>query len=205
MTQASETRAVRELDIAACIAGKKPAWDEFVRATAGVVHAAVRRAIAARGGRAGDVEDRVQEVYLRLLQNEARLLRTFDPGKASLATWLTIIGRTIVHEASKRRTLPIAAGIDGSEICTPDTPQEPAGPDLPWSILSDQQRTVLTLLFEGGLSVDDVASRLEITPQTVRSAKHKALERLREELRALGGDAEPTRRLYPEGDRHAAT
>ncbi len=176
-----------------------------MQATAGIVHAAVRRAIAARSGNQSEVDDRVQEVYLRLLQRDARLLRTFDPGKASLPTWLTIIARTMVHEAAKRRRLPIAGHVDGSEICAPEQNQGSDLPDLPWNILSEQQRTILRLLYDEGLEVEAVAARLGIAAQTVRSAKHKALERLRAELRTPSGDAEPPSRLYPEEDRHAAT
>lgn len=191
-------RIDRDLDLAACIAGHKPAWDTFVRASAPVVYAAVRRALQ-RCGTAEDVDDRVQDVYVRLLQRDAHLLRTFDATKASLATWLTIIARTVVHEHGKRRSLPVSQS-DTSEITTGDGPTERTRADLPWSVLSTQQRAVLRLLFDEELSVEQVAARLEIAAQTVRSAKHKALERLRTELDRLRGDATREADLYGRDD-----
>ncbi|MFO0829155.1 MAG: sigma-70 family RNA polymerase sigma factor [Phycisphaerales bacterium] len=198
----------REINIAGCIAGHKAAWDAFVRATAGVVHAAVRRAITRRGASATETDDRVQEVYMRLLQRDAHLLRTFDPSKASLSTWLHIIARTVVHEHARRREIR-RADVDTSEMCAA-APTNRSTPELPWAALSEQQRAVLQLLFDAQLSVEQVAARLGISPQTVRSAKHKGLERLRAELGhrrdgRIDGDARPRERIHEEGDSDATS
>lgn len=194
------------IDLPGCIAGRADAWATFVRETAGTLHAAVRKALERRGANRSDLDDCVQEIYIRLLREECRLLRTFEPQRAALTTWLTIIARTIVHERSRKPTLPMGGGSPEDRAITPPRvdPPEP----LPWHALSQQQQQVLQALFHEGLSVEEVAARLEIDTQTVRSAKHKALARLRDELRPappaeaptnrhLRGDERPPPRLSP--------
>ena len=177
------------VDLPACIAGSKSAWDEFVRAAAPVIYAAVRRSHHSRGAQAvGEIDDRVQDVFMRLLREDCKLLRTFDPARASLVTWLTLIARTVVHEHARKKHLP-TTGIDGRDaMAAPDSPpvpyaSEPAlDPRLPLNSLSDRQRQVIVMLFQEGLSVEQAAARLGVEAQTIRSAKHKALTRLRERL-----------------------
>lgn len=186
----------RSLDLDGCIAGRGEAWREFVRATAGIIHSAVRRSLERRGASPSDVDDCVQDVYVRLLREECRLLRTFDPKRAALTTWLTIIARTIVHERSKKRSgwgsRPMGDAADAIAAPQPDATAEPhATLDLPWHILSPQQQAVLQLLFREELSVEAAAAELGVDPQTIRSAKHKALSRLRDELVARRGGARP--------------
>ena len=178
--------------LAGCIAGDAVAWRAFVRATAGLLHAAVRRAAERHG--LVEIDDLVQDVYVRLLREECRLLRTFDASRASLATWLTLISRTVVHERAKRGAgrptpQPLHDESMSSARHTERDRHERRGdlPDLPWAALSRQQQEVLQLLFQENLSVEQAAARLGVDPQTVRSAKHKALTRLRDEMRA-GGD-----------------
>lgn len=191
------------VDLRACIAGRKDAWDHFVRATAPVIYAAVRRAMQHRGlGRPGkslEIDDRVQDVYVRLLREDCHLLRVFDPAKASLPTWLTLIARTVVHEQTRKRGPLIpslslngtekaaagGAGIAADQVGASDI-------DLPIAILSQQQRSVIVMLFQEGLSVEQAAARLGVEAQTIRSAKHKALSRLREHLQGAMNQPEAT-------------
>ncbi len=186
------------VDLPSCIAGSKNAWDDFVRAAAPVIYAAVRRSLRTRGRPQEETDDRVQEVYIRLLRDDCRLLRTFDPKRAALSTWLTLISRTVVHEHVRRKQLPTVA-MDGLANlpkipgggCTP-TRNHAAGPELtlPISMLSDQQRQVIEMLFQQGLSVEQAAARLGVEAQPIRSAKHKALTRLREHLKTTLDHAE---------------
>lgn len=161
------------------------------------MHAAVRRACERHSLPRQEIDDLVQETYVRLLRDDCRLLRTFDRERASLATWLTLIARTIVHERSRKATTrPANHPLNEGDAITSPSPSR--APDLPWQALSRQQQEVLSLLFHQGLSVEQAAARLEIDPQTVRSAKHKALQRLRDELSRFRGDESPIARLSPE-------
>ncbi|MHC4447463.1 MAG: RNA polymerase sigma factor, partial [Planctomycetota bacterium] len=86
-----------EVDLEACVNGSKQAWDAFVERYAAVILSAVRRTVSARVGDSGghDVEEAAQEVFLRLIKNDFRLLRSFDPQRASLVTWLTLVSRSV--------------------------------------------------------------------------------------------------------------
>ena len=193
------------VDLRACLAGRKDAWDAFVRASAPVIYAAVQRSIRSRRlgvTHPGDVDDRVQDVYVRLLREDARLLRTFDPRRASLATWLSIIARTVVHEHFQKKRLPTVALNEGDpdssipptsaqHTKSPSSRHEQPTPNVSLDILTVQQRQVIEMLFDQDLSVEQAAARLGVDPQTIRSAKHKALTRLREAMFGEQGHAPP--------------
>lgn len=173
------------VDLPACIAGSQRAWDDFVRAAAPIIYAGVRRSLRSRGVTSpAEIDDRIQDVFVRLLRDDSRLLRTFDPDRASLPTWLTLIARTVVHEHQRKRSLPTNS-LDATRSTEPAaTTSPPAEPTLstPLGMLSDQQKQVICMLFEQGLSVEQAAARLGVEAQTIRSAKHKALTKLREHL-----------------------
>ena len=168
-----------DVDLKACIDGDKEAWDAFVGHCAGVLLAAVGRTMRSRMGfvEQSDIEDAVQDVFVRLLKNDCRLLRSYDPARASLATWLTLVARSAAIDRLRRRN-PQATALE------PDhpAPERQADPSVsvPWHLLTPRQRLVLRLLFDEQRSVAEAARFLGVDEQTVRSAKHKALSRLRE-------------------------
>lgn len=159
--------------------------------TTGLVVAAIRRTIGS-GNRPADLEldDIVQAVYLKLVRNDCRLLRTFDSERASMSTWLTLVARsTAIDTLRRQRQRPTMALVDEE---TPEKQQAEAEPppiDLPLHILTARQRLVLTLLFDDDRSVPEAAAILGINEQTVRSTKHKALERLRSYFQTHEGGA----------------
>ena len=75
------------------LAGEKGAWDRFVQGHAGVIFGAVRGQLVP-AGRSDDVVDVVQEVFLKLCRNDFKLLRSYDPARAKVTTWLTVIATT---------------------------------------------------------------------------------------------------------------
>jgi len=83
-------------DIARLLQGDKDEWDEFVDRFTPVIWAAVKGSIFAHAGSVNeeDVRELVQSVFVRLVAREFRLLRTYDPARASLVTWLTIVARS---------------------------------------------------------------------------------------------------------------
>ena len=99
--------------VAALVRGENGAWQAFVRRYAGLVAAAVRG--VAR--EPGEVEDLAQEVFLRLCRNDFRLLRSYDPARAGLSTWITIVARSTARDALRRHrpvAVPIEAVPEGS-------------------------------------------------------------------------------------------
>jgi RNA polymerase sigma factor (sigma-70 family) len=162
-------------DLAALIAGDKGAWDGFVRRYAGLILSAVR----SFARETSEAEDLLQEVCMRLCKDDFRLLKTYDPGRAGLSTWLTIVARSTARDA-KRRFRPPQAALDDvpeSVLAVTDVHHEPL--KLPKDLLSPRQQLVVTMLYERDMDVADIAKVLGVDPQTVRSTHHKAMLKLR--------------------------
>jgi RNA polymerase sigma factor (sigma-70 family) len=160
--------------------GDPGAWQAFVQRYANLVVAAVRSIARDPGA----VEDLTQEVFLRLCKDEFRLLRSYDPARASLSTWLTIVARSTARDALRRRR-PEAVPLEAvPEVRLAVDPVEPVRKlKLPEALLSPRQREILTLLYDREMEVAEVAAALGIDPQTVRSAHHKAMVKLRAHFR----------------------
>jgi DNA-directed RNA polymerase specialized sigma24 family protein len=166
--------------LAALVAGDKRSWDIFVRRYAALIVAAVRGVASY----SGDVEDLTQEVFVRLCKDQFRLLRSYDATRASLSTWITIVARSTARDALRRRR-PDSVPIDiVPEVALKIDPVEPV-PKLkvPEALLSPRQREILGMLYDREMEVAEIAAALGIDPQTVRSAHHKAMLKLRAHFR----------------------
>src|SRR5262245_45119868 len=54
--------------------------------------------------------DAAQDVFVRLCANDFRLLKTYDPARAGLSTWLAVVSRSAAVDFVRRRrqaTAPI--------------------------------------------------------------------------------------------------
>lgn len=165
----------QEIDLQAISRGDKSAWNAFVRRYAGLIVAAVRGV----AHDSGDVEDLVQEVFVRLCKDDFRLVKTYDPSRAGLSTWLTIVARSTARDALRRRQLavtPIDAVPEGLLATEPPPPEKLKLPD---GLLSPRQKLVLTMLYDQDMEVAEIATALGVDPQTVRSTHHKAMIKLR--------------------------
>jgi RNA polymerase sigma factor (sigma-70 family) len=163
-------------DLAGLLAGNKVAWDSFVARFAGLILAAVRRVVGADGT---EVEDIAQDVFVRLCKDDFRLLRQYDPSRAGLSTWLTIVSRSVAHDAVRRRrapTQPIELTPEAAFAVEPTVTEKIKIPD---GLLSPRQQLVLTMIYERDMEVAEIASTLSIDAQTVRSTHHKAMLKLR--------------------------
>jgi len=161
--------------------GDSGAWEAFVRRYAGLVVAAVR-GIARE---TAEVEDLTQEVFLRLCKDDFRLLRSYDASRAGLSTWLTIVARSTARDAMRRHrpmSVPIETVPEGRLAIDPVEPVRKL--KLPEALLSPRQREILTMLYDREMEVSEIALALGIDPQTVRSAHHKAMVKLRAHFRA---------------------
>ncbi len=186
-----------------CLQGDPDARNQFAERYVAVIYSAVRRVLGARlrDDPLATVEDLTQEVFVRLFRADARQLRAYDPARASLATWLTIVARSTALDGLRKKRLPTvpldAAAHSPATAAPPPSPQNPAaaptasadhgkngaplaGIKIPPDLLSPRQRLVLQLLYDKELSVTKVAQILGIEEQTVRSTKHKAVNKLRD-------------------------
>jgi RNA polymerase sigma-70 factor (ECF subfamily) len=152
-----------------------------VRRYGGLVVSAVRGVAMAQG----ELEDLTQEVFVRLCKDDFRLLRSYDPARASLSTWLTIVARSTARDGLRRRradAVPIDAVPEAQLAVDPVEPVERL--KLPDALLSPRQREILTMLYDREMDVAEIAKALGIDPQTVRSAHHKAMVKLRAHFRS---------------------
>ncbi len=172
------------IDLNQCIAGNKRAWDAFVETHAKGIYSTVLRVFRTRVPcpDPADVMDVAQNVFIRLVKDDYKLLRSFDPNRASLKTWLTVVTRSTALDFLKSgfygATLHLV-GVEDVEDFGKNDPPWPPGMDIPPSLLTSRQEMVLRMLFEDDCGTDDVAEVLGVDRQTVRSLKHQALERLR--------------------------
>jgi RNA polymerase sigma factor (sigma-70 family) len=165
----------------ALLNGDSAAWVGFVRRYGGLVVAAVRGLAPIQG----DVEDLTQEVFVRLCKDRFRLLRTYDPARAALSTWLTIVARSTARDALRRRRLdsvPIET-VPEAQLAI-DFVEPVRKLKLPEALLSPRQREILAMLYDREMDVAEIARALAIDPQTVRSAHHKAMLKLRAHFKA---------------------
>lgn len=170
---------LNQTDLATLATGNKRAWDTFVTAAAPLINAVVRRALTTYRLNEEDVMDAAQDVFVRLCANDFRLLKTYDPARASLSTWLAVVSRSAAVDHARRRR----------QATTPldDVPESLLGVEdrhveklkIPQGLLTERQMLVLKCLYDEEKEVAEVAQLLKIDAQTVRSTHHKALLRLR--------------------------
>lgn len=174
-----------QVDLEQCLGGDGQAWDTFVGETSALIAAAVRRSLGPVTAD-GELDDVTQDVFLRLWKDDRRLLRTYDPDRASLSTWLTFVARSSAIDHVRRRARRAASALPetAGAVDAPSPPNEAA--DVPLERLSGRQRLVLRLLYGESMTVPQAAAVLGVDEQTIRSTKHKALARLREAVEARG-------------------
>ena len=169
-----------QIDLAGVCRGDKVAWDAFVDATAPLLRGMLAR-ILARHSAHDAIPDLVQEVYLRLCRDDYALLHRHDLARARLGTWLGVIASSAAVDWLRRRGRAVTG--------TGELPEDVEGPvtvhaglRLPPDLLTARQTLILRLRYEFDLEVSEIACRLGIEEQTVRSTHHKAMLRLRSAL-----------------------
>lgn len=131
----------------------------------------------------GDVylaEELVQDAFT----NVWRRAGTFDPERASFATWLYRIARNrAVDLVRKRRARPISVGEDPLEIVADGSGEPEASVDS-WdvvralSLIPNEHREVLTLAYFEGLTQREIAQQTGVPLGTIKSRTVAALKRL---------------------------
>jgi RNA polymerase sigma factor (sigma-70 family) len=175
------------IDLAALCQGDKSAWDAFVRRYTGLIVAAVRGLARDQA----ETEDLVQDVFIRLCKDGFRLLRNYDPARAGLSTWLTIVARSTARDGLRRKHLPSTPIDLVPEAQLSVAPHIPERLKYPPDLLSPRQKLVLGMIYDREMDVSEIASALGIDPQTVRSTHHKAMLKLRAHFASDGTESLP--------------
>jgi RNA polymerase sigma factor (sigma-70 family) len=185
--------------LAACLTGDREAVAVFVRRFSGLVYYAVRYVLTSKGisFSTDDLEDLHNAVFLYLLEDNGKKLSQYQ-GKngCSLASWLRVV--TVRRVLNHMRDHHVQSTVPQKEVFLEDLP-DPDWEDLGPIALMEQaermrflrdaiqllpprDRLCIKLYFEDGLSLESIASTLNISVQTVYTLKYRAVQRLRSHL-----------------------
>ncbi len=170
---------LNQTDLQVLVTGNKRAWDTFVGAAAPLINAVVRRTLAPYRLGEDDVLDAAQDVFVRLCAREFRLLKTYDPARAGLSTWLAVVARSAAIDHVRRRRQATEPLDDVPEAALGVEDRHVEKLRIPAGLLTERQTLILKCLYDEERDVAEVAVLLKIDAQTVRSTHHKALLRLR--------------------------
>ena len=170
-----------DINIKLLVHGDKKVWDNFVELYSPVIYSAVLKVFNTHTKIVDklNVKDAVQEVFIRLIKDNYRLLKTYNPSKASLTIWLTIVSRSSAIDFLRRQK-PDSVSLEKEIEDIPVSDDYPnSSIEIPPDLLSPRQKLILSLLFDKEMEPSEIAELLNIDVQTVRSAKHKALKKVR--------------------------
>jgi len=184
VTQAAEATD-EELLARVGLTQDRDAFAELFRRHAGRIRAFLMKS----GAQAGEADETAQEVFVSVWRRAA----SFDPAKASAATWLFAIARNRRIDLIRRRARPEPDPND--PLFTPDPPapaervlsdqSRDAAVRGALAELPDAQRAIVGMAFYDGLTHAEIAAELDLPLGTVKSRLRLAFGRLRG---ALGGE-----------------
>lgn len=185
--QKETTDQAREIqaEIEQCVRGDRNAWNSFVDRFSGLIYATVIRTVRryANNRYEDEIEDMTQEVFVKLIKNDFFLLKAYDDRKASFSTWVSVVAHSVSIDYLRKSPRESLLIDDENLKMLPmrsETPRENI--EFAHHPLSPRQRLVLHLLYNKDMDVSEVAGALNVKEQTVRSTKHKAIEKLRKGL-----------------------
>jgi RNA polymerase sigma-70 factor (ECF subfamily) len=161
------------------IGGESGAWAELVGRCGPIIYGAIAKTLRRYGRDGAEAPDVAQDVFLRLCNDNYRLLRQYDSARASLSTWLTVVSVSGAIDFLRKQKAVTSPLDDLPEHVTAVDPKMPDPVRIPEGLLSPRQSLVLQLLYDRDMEVAEIAALLAIDAQTVRSTHHKALVKLR--------------------------
>jgi RNA polymerase sigma-70 factor (ECF subfamily) len=179
----------------ALLASEPGSWDLFVERYGGFVCSVVGRLLRARGHRGGaDVDDVSENVFVMLLDRDARLLRAYD-SRYKLSAYLAVLARTAVHRhlRSQRVKVDLPDEMWGESLANPD--QETASEETVSlemrsalrAVLADlpeRDREVLRLFYYESRDYQQIATQLSLSVNSVGAALSRARARLAKALQS---------------------
>lgn len=168
------------------LGGDRAAVDLLVRRVlCPVLEARIACRLARRGGSRQELGDRVQQVLLKLFEDDAAALRRWDPARGSLATYVGAIADHALVSESRRAAQPELME-EPDEARSPDS-----GPESKIAFrsvlralvedLGEEDFALFRLVWMEGLTPEEVAHLLEMK----RDAVYKRIQRLRPRVQDL--------------------
>ncbi len=184
-----ETRPAVSASILVRVAqGDGPAVQECMTTHGNLVWAMARRVL----GRSADTEDAVQEIFIELWRSAGR----YDPKLGTEVQFIATIARRRLIDRVRRRTrrpapetLSIDIESDRDELATVELSEEAARARDALMHLREEQREVITLSIQQGLTHDQIARKTSMPLGTVKTHIRRGLARVRELL--AQSDTEP--------------
>lgn len=142
------------------------------------------RFLAASGASQSDLDDLVQETFLRAFRSVAGFR-----GQCQFRTWLLTIGGNVLKDAGRRAARTKVVPLDEGLQAGGGTPHDEAVAaetegrlTRALTELPRLQREVFLLRAQQGLEYEEIAKALETTPGAARVHYHHAVKRLKERL-----------------------
>ncbi len=170
-----------QVDFDLLLKGNRNEWEAFVRRVSPVVFSVIKKTLVSAGRDTEEAQDILQELFARLCANNFQILKRYDPERARLTTWLSVIARNMTIDYLRRFRYESFEQKDMADTSHEDNDERMDSQKvlISFDLLPERQMLLMKLLYEKGLSVKDVASFMGVTEQTVRSMRHKAIQKLR--------------------------
>jgi RNA polymerase sigma-70 factor (ECF subfamily) len=191
-TTQAEAALVRDM-----LAGSRSAWREFHTRYDRLVHRCIARVAARFAAVMGedDVAEITADLFAQLCADDMRRLRVFDAERGCrLSSWIGTLAVHAAHDHARAlRSQPGRASLDeaediGADAMTPDQVVEMkegiARVDEVLRALTDKDREFVSLYFDEGLDMEQIAERMQISIKTVYTKKHKIHARIEARLAA---------------------
>jgi RNA polymerase sigma factor (sigma-70 family) len=135
--------------------------------------------VAYRIGPGPDAEDATSEVFARALRYRSK----FDSGKGTPIAWLTGIARRVLAERATDR-LPTVGDLPDSAApgALEDESVNRVTMQSAVATLGERDRELVALRYGADLTAAQIGELLELSPNAVEVALHRALSRLRAQL-----------------------
>ena len=143
---------------------------------------ALARFLVGAGAPEADVDDLVQEAFIRAFRSADRFR-----GQCQFRTWLLTIGGNVLKDfgrrAGRRKVIPLDEGVrdtrgDPHELAEASDAAARLAAGL--QVLSRLQREVFLLRAQQGFEYEEIAAALATTPGAARVHYHHAVKRLKE-------------------------
>ena len=155
--------------------------------------------VAYRIGPGPDAEDATSETFARAL----RYRSSFDPARGTPAAWLTGIARRVLAERASddRHTVADVPDVPAPRALEDDSVNR-VTMQRAVAVLGERDRELVALRYGVDLTAAQISELLDLSPNAVEVALHRALRRLRAQLElGLAPDRQATRApLSPTAD-----